>query len=209
MITSEVHMTDVGNDGYEFVPSEFDVAAQRFISTGIKALMEAQGGVYSLVSKEPMGQMPDYSTPIPGDDTLRGRPIEASSIATVNYDDVIAGDLDSILASMDSIAVEMTGQITKGIMAHISEICESTGAVVSGDLNYDTIADVLERMEFSFDENGNHNVSVVVTPEGAEKIRALGAPTAAQQERLDRIIAQKRDEWNARRGSRSLPSRRI
>jgi hypothetical protein len=110
---------------------------------------------------------------------------------------------------MDSIAVEMTGQITSGILAHISEICERTGNIVTGELSYDVIADTLEHLEFSFDENGNHNISVVVSPEGAERIRALGEPTAEQQARLDEIIARKRDEWNARRSSRSLPTRRV
>lgn len=110
---------------------------------------------------------------------------------------------------MDSIAVEMTGQITEGIMAHISEICERTGYVVSGELSYDVIAEALENMDFSFDENGNHNISIVASREGVERIRALGEPTAEQQARLDAIIARKRDEWNAKRGSRSLPSRRV
>jgi hypothetical protein len=202
-------MANADNDSHEFLPSEYDAAAQRFMSTGVKALIEAQGGIYSLVSKESMEQLPDYSLPLSDDDTLRGRPIEASSVATINYDDVITGDFDSVLASMDSIAVEMAGQITQGIMAHISEICQRTGNVVTGELSYDTIADVLEHMDFSFDESGNHNISIVVSPEGAERIRALGEPTAEQQARIDGIIARKRDEWNARRGSRSLPSRRV
>jgi hypothetical protein len=202
-------MAGADDDSHEFVPSEYDAAAQRFMSTGVKALMEAQGGVYSLVSKESMGQLPDYSLPLSEDDTLRGRPIEASSVAIIDYNDVIVGDFDSILAAMDNIAVEMANQITKGILGHISEICERTGNVIAGELSYDTIADILEHMDFSFDESGNHNVSVVVSPEGAKKIRAVGEPTAEQQARIDRIIARKRDEWNARRGSRSLPSRRV
>jgi len=140
---------------------------------------------------------------------LRGRPIEVSSAAIINYEDVITGNFDSVLAAMDSIAVEMTGQITEGIMAHISEICERTGYVVSGELSYDVIAEALENMDFSFDENGNHNISIVASREGVERIRALGEPTAEQQARLDAIIARKRDEWNAKRGSRSLPSRRV
>jgi hypothetical protein len=202
-------MTKANDDSYELLPSEYDAAAQRFIGTGAKALMEAQGGVYSLVSKESMAQLPDYSLPLSDDDALRGRPIEASSVATINYEDVITGNFDSVLAAMDSIAVEMTGQITSGILAHISEICERTGNIVTGELSYDVIADTLEHLEFSFDENGNHNISVVVSPEGAERIRALGEPTAEQQARLDEIIARKRDEWNARRSSRSLPTRRV
>jgi hypothetical protein len=68
-------MTKANDDSYELLPSEYDAAAQRFIGTGAKALMEAQGGVYSLVSKESMAQLPDYSLPLSDDDALRGRPI--------------------------------------------------------------------------------------------------------------------------------------
>jgi hypothetical protein len=202
-------MTNVRDDSYEFVPSEYDVAAHRFFSTGVKALMEAQGGVYSLVSKESMEQLPDYSLPLPEDDALRGRPIEAISDIRIDYDDVIKGNFDGVLAAMDAIAIEMAGQITKAIMTHISEVCDRIGNVVTGELSYDVIAHVIENMDFSFDEEGNHNISVVVSSEGLEKLRALGPPTAEQQARIDAIIARKRDEWNARRGGRSLPPRRV
>jgi hypothetical protein len=195
-------------DQYKLGPSEYDDAAQRFFGTGVKALMEAQGGVYSLVRKESISELPDNSLPSPDGNLIRGRSIELSSMSTVSYEEAIDGDLDGILCAMDRMAAEMHSQVSKSILTHISEICEQTGNIVDGPLSYDAIADALEHMEFSFDENGNHNISVVVSPDGAEKLRALGEPTAEQQMRLDSIINRRRDEWNARRRSRSLPSRR-
>lgn len=202
-------MPNVDDETYEISTSEYDAAGQRFFNVGIRALMDAQGGVYSLVSKESMEQLPDYSVPLPDDDTVRGRPIEASSVVVIRDEDVITGDVESVVAAMDSVAIEMTDQITKGVLDHISEICASTGNVVTGELSYDVINDVIEKLDFSFDEEGNHNISVVVNPQSAQRLRTLGAPTAEQQARNDAIIARKRAEWNARRGSRSLPSRRI
>src|SRR5258706_7823201 len=124
--------------------------------------MEAQGGIYSLVSKEPMEHLPDYSIPFPDDDddVLRGRPIEASSLLVIDSDDIINGNFDSVLSSMDKIAVEMAGQITRGILNHISDVCNKTGNVVTGELSWDKIADAIEQMDSSFDESGNHNISV-------------------------------------------------
>ena len=202
-------MTDIDNDSYEFIPSEYDAAAERFMAIGVRALMEAQGGIYSLLSKESMSQVPDYSPSLPDDEISYGRPIEASSVATINYDDVISGDFDSILVVMDKIAAEMAGQITKEVFAYISEVCERFGNVVTGELSYDKIADAVEQINFTFNENGNHNVTLVMNPETLEKIRALGPPTPQQQGRIDAIISRRRDEWNARRGSRSLPPRRV
>lgn len=194
---------------HELAFAEYDSACQRFFDTGVRALMDAQGGVYSLVSRESMEQLPDYSLPLPDNEALQGRPIEAISTIEINFDSVLNGDFDEILAAMDKVAVEMVQQISTGILTHISEVCESTGNVIKGELSYDLIADAIEGMDFSFDEEGNHNISVVVNPDGLRKLRALGEPTAEQQARLDAIIARKRDEWNARRGNRSLPSRGV
>jgi hypothetical protein len=171
--------------------------------------MEAQGGVYSLVSKESMSQLPDYSSPLPGDETLLGRPIEAVSSLTIDYNDVVSGDLDVILVAMHKIATEMADQISNGIMAHISEICDRTGNVITGELSWNTIGDALEHMDFSFDEHGNHNISIVVNPEGARTLQNLGEPTSQQRTRIEKIISRRKDEWNARRSSRSLPPRRL
>jgi hypothetical protein len=202
-------MANRGSEVYEISTSEYDDAGQRFFSMGIKALMDAQGGVYSLVTKESMEQLPDYSVPLPDDDAVRGRPIDASSVVVIRDEEVITGDAGSVLAAMDGVAMEMTGQITKGILDHISDVCDSTGNVVAGELSYDVINDVLEKLDFSFDDEGNHNVSIVVGPEGAQRLRTLGMPTAEQQARRDAIIARKKADWDARRGSRSLSSRRI
>jgi hypothetical protein len=204
-------MVSAQDEVCELVTSEYDTAGQRFLGTGVRALMEAQGGIYSLVSKESMEHLPDYSIPFPDedDDVLRGRPIEATSLVVINYDDVINGNFDSVLSSMDRMAVEMANQISAVILAHISDICNKTGNVVTGKLSWDTIADAIEHMDFSFDESGNHRISVVVTEEGAKMLRSIGNPTADQRARLDAIIDRRRDEWNARRGNRSLPSRRV
>jgi hypothetical protein len=198
----------VDNDSHVLLMSEYEAATAHFFSTGVKELMEAQGGVYSLVSKEHIEQLPDYSLALPGGDVLGSRPIEAISSFTINRDDVINEDIDSVLNAMYGMAIEMAGQITRAILTHISEICDHTGNIVSGKLSYDTIADAIEQMEFSFDEDGNHNISVVVSPDGAERLRALGDPTVEQRARLDGIFSRRKDEWDARRSSRSLPSRR-
>jgi hypothetical protein len=202
-------MANAEDASYKLLLSEYDSAAQRFFGAGVKEIMEAQGGVYSLVSKEPIEQVPDYSLDLPGGDALGGRPIEASSVVAINRDDVINGNFDSVLSAMYNVAVEMEGKMSKVIMAHISEICDRTGNVVTGELSHDAIIDIIEQTEFSFDEDGNPNLNIVPSsPEARERLRALGEPTAEQKARFDGIISRRRDEWNARRSSRSLPSRR-
>lgn len=134
-------MVTAEGENYELLLSEYDAAAQGFFSTAVKEIMEAQGGIYSLVSKESIEQVPDYSLDLPGVGALGRRPIEASSLATIDRDDVVNGNLDATLSAMYGIAVEMEGQISRAIIAHISEICDVTGNTLTGELSHDAIID--------------------------------------------------------------------
>jgi hypothetical protein len=202
-------MTDGHDFSYEFIPSEYDAATRRFISAGIRALMEALGGVYSLATRESMNQIPDSFPPPDDDRASRSRPIEAVSDVTASKDEIISGDFDSILVGMNAAAVELEGQISRAMIAHISENAARAGNVVSGEISYDAVLDMLEGFDFSFDGNGNPNLGFVTSRETADQIKALGEPTAAQWARFNEIIARRRAAWNARRSCRSLPSRRV
>jgi hypothetical protein len=201
--------TDGHDHSYEFIPSEYDAAMLQFLSTGVRALMEALGGPYSWATREVMSQIPDSMPLLDDDGASHSRPIEAISDIVISKDDIVSGDFDGILVGMYAIAVELEGQISRAMVAHISENAVRAGNVLSGELSYDAITDWLEDLDFSFDENGNPNLGFVSTPEAAEEIRALGQPTPEQWARFNEIIAKRRGEWNARRNYRSLPSRRI
>jgi hypothetical protein len=199
-------MTDETDDSYRLIPSEYNVAMQHFITIGIRALMEAQGGPYSFASRESINQLPDY--PNTNDQVSHGRLIEATFDTTVSTDEIVTGDFEAIIVSMSRIAIELEAQISREMIAHIANEIERAGNVVSGELSYDSIIETLERVDFSFDENGNPNLSFVAAPQAAQQIRDLGAPTTEQQRRFDEIIAKRRDERDARRRNRRLSSRR-
>lgn len=200
-------MTDEPNNSYKFVPSEYNAAVQRFISTGVRALMEAQGGPYSLASRESVNQLPDYTDSSDDDQAGQGRLIEATLDAEIDKNEIINGDFEGITVSMSRVAIELEAQFSRAIIAHITEESERAGNLVSSELSYDAIIDTLERMDFSFDESGNPNLGFVAAPEAIQKIRALGEATPEQQKRFDEIIAKRKDEWDARRRNRRLSSR--
>ena len=196
-------MTDIRDNSYEFVPSEYNAALERFMTIGIRALMNAQGGPYSLASRESVDQLPDY-TDSPNADPSQGRAIEPVFEDAISKDEITSGDFEGIVAIISKIAIEFERQISSAMMVHISESAKHAGNVVSGELSFDTINDMVENTHFSFDENGNPNISFVTSPDMVDKIKALGSPTAEQQRRFDEIIAKRRDEWNARRHNRRL-----
>lgn len=155
-------MATAEENSYELLLSEYDSAAYSFFNDWFRKIAEAQGGIYSLVSKEPIEQLPDYSIALPGNDALGGRPMEASAAATFTLDEVVSGDFDSLLSAMYAMAVEMEAQISGGIIAHISEVAHRMGNVAAGELSHDKVIDIIERLEFSFDEDGNPNLNIVV-----------------------------------------------
>jgi hypothetical protein len=202
-------MANAEGDFYELGLSEYDSAAHDFFSTGVREIMLAQGGVYSLVSREPMEQLPDYSVELPDSDATGGRQMEASSFAAVSLDDVVNGNFDSVLSAMYSMAIEMESQMSNAIMADIAEVARRAGNVVTGELSHDKVIDMIEGLEFTFNDDGSPNLHIIpASPEAREKLLALGEPTADQVARLNEIISRKRDEWNARRRRRSLPPER-
>jgi hypothetical protein len=206
-IIGEVSMTDQPDNSYKFVPSEYNAAMQLFISVGVRALMEAQGGAYSLASRESVNQLPDYRDPPNDDQTPQGRLIEATFDGTISKSEIINGDFEGIVVDMARIAVELEAQISEAMIAHFVEESKRAGNLVSSEIAYDSIIEVLERIDFSFDENGSPNLSFIVAPEAIQSIRTLGKPTPEQQKRFDEIIARRKEEWDARRRNRRLSSR--
>lgn len=200
-------MTDQSVNSYKFVPSEYNAAVQRFISTGVRALMEAQGGPYSLASRESVSQLPDYRDPPNDEQAPQSRLIDATFDAAINKSEITNGDFEGIIVNMSRIAVELESQISQAMIAHIVEEAERAGNLVSSEISYDSIIDALERVDFSFDESGSPNLSFVAHPEAIQSIQALGDPTSEQQKRFDEIIAKRKDEWDARRRNRRLSSR--
>ena len=85
------------------------------------------------------------------------------------------------------------------------QICDATGNTVDaqGKNVWDAHLEMLETMEMSFDENGNHNTTLVVHPDTARKIRE-NPPTVEQLAKGEEIIERKRKEFYAQKRSRRL-----
>lgn len=64
--------------------------------------------------------------------------------------------------------------------------------------------ETLETIDISFDENGEHNLMVVMHPDTAEKLRDK-QPTPEQEGRIQQVLERRREEWNASRHRHDLP----
>jgi hypothetical protein len=97
-------------------------------------------------------------------------------------------------------------QMTQGMLAHISEVCDASGQTIdaAGRDFIEVIIETLETIEMSFDEDGKPNLTLVVPPGSAEKLRNK-MPTPEQEERIQEILERRRAEWDASRSRHDLP----
>jgi hypothetical protein len=122
----------------------------------------------------------------------------------VSLDEALDFDLDGFITRLYTIAEEHASQTTKSILEHISALSEEHGHVVdaSGRPFFDAICESLEKLEFIFDEEGNHNMALVLHPDNFKLVAAL---TPDQKSAIDRIVQRKREEWDAKKRRRNLP----
>lgn len=134
------------------------------------------------------------------------RGIEASHVVAANFQDAITGEVDPFLAMVFELADAFGSQLTQGMLTHISEICDASGQVIDAEGRdfIDVIIETLETIEMSFNEDGEPNLTVVVHPSTAEKLRNK-KPTPEQEERIQQILERRREEWNASRRRHDLP----
>jgi hypothetical protein len=134
------------------------------------------------------------------------RGIEASHVVTANVQDAANGAVDPFLAMVFELADAFGSQLTQGMLAHISDVCDASGQTIdAGGRDFiDVMIETLETVEMSFNEDGNPNLTMVVHPDTAKKLRDK-TPTPEQEERIQQILERRREEWNASRRRHDLP----
>ena len=124
---------------------------------------------------------------------------------TTSLTAVRSADYDTFVVEVDRAAEKLRESLASGFIQDIGTITQATGNSVDagGELTFETLYDLMEKMEWTLDDDGELSVpSLVTSPSMAEKLRALETPeTLAAMEELK---ARKYREALARRPSRRL-----
>lgn len=191
------------------VPNEYSNAAALWVSDAVNSLSRELHPLLATVRREHVADLPRPDEHAPGAAELASplhRDIEVSHRFTISVPDLVSGDVGSFLATVVDLADEFGRQMARGMLQHISDICDESGQTVSAagrDL-FDVIIESLETIDISFDEHGNHNLSLVTHPDTAREF-ASKTPTPEQQERMRAVLERRREEWDASRRRRDLP----
>jgi hypothetical protein len=191
------------------MPREYELGARQWLGA---ALLDMQREIHPLlaqVSHETLAEGPlplPTGVPQPGEASSLFRPMGLSHTWTLAVDEVIRFDVQEFLAKLFSAADDTGGQMVRGMLEHISDMTTQTGNVIEagGRDFFDLWADVLETIEMTFDEHGNHNLTLVMHPDQMEKLKDR-KPTPEQEARINAILERRREEWRASRRRRDLP----
>jgi hypothetical protein len=116
-------------------------------------------------------------------------------------------DTDEYATLLYMAAKEYKDKLLAALFQGISEVTDAGGNVIDArgePLTPDVLNDVLERMELSFDENGQPiHPMVVLHPDTFARLKDI-QPTAEQRQRQAEIVQRKKAEHDAKKRSRRL-----
>lgn len=159
------------------------------------------------ISSEQVSELRRIRISTDGGEQLRYAPIEIRGSFEFDIASVCAGDLDEVLVGLDRAAGQQVKALVGGMVERLDAVTAATGNQVDAggrSLSHELLFELLEKMEVSFDENGQAELAFVAAPDVARKIAALPEMTAEQQGRFDEIMARKRQEHESRQRRRRL-----
>ena len=129
----------------------------------------------------------------------------------LSIDEVPGLTPEKIRQKLDQVAEEMARQMAQSMFSTIEEAVDAAGNKIDAQgksLTPDLFLEMLERIELSFDDDGNWlPPTMIVHPDfwaaKKEEIKAWESDPTFQIRR-DEIVAQKREAWRAREACRKL-----
>lgn len=205
-MADEVKEVEISNAGMQIsLFSEFDQPMSALFAKAIHRFAEIEAPVIGLIPRGTVDHIPLPS------DIGRGRWIEPTKISaegSTYFDDILNLNVEAWSILANDIGV----QYGRGMMRHLVEtmnkVTQETGNVVSGKgqpLSHDVFLDMLEKMEFEVDDDGQpKHLVLLVHPDTRKSIASLPPMTPEQESRYHSIINAKREAQDAKRRTRKM-----
>lgn len=188
------------------IPSEYVRAGWEWFSDSVHSLVEDLYPVLQGFTRHTLGELPDVDdSSSPEDKSPDFRQFSHQHEMRISLETGLTFDVGTALSHVLEIAESLGEQQTNDMVGFMSDVATASGNVISLDHSNPTenFIAALQTMEIEFDENGNHNLSLVISPAFLEVLR-LNPPTEEQGRRLDAILDAKREEQRASRSHRRL-----
>jgi len=127
--------------------------------------------------------------------------------SSLSWDSVRNCRIDDYTRFLIDISDSQRKSLARHLFKNLSEITDATGRSVNAKgqpLTVDLILDLLEKVEFGFDDDGNPQYPTLVMPPAAiERLKELKF-TPEQEQRRKQIIEEKRARFHASKRTRRL-----
>jgi len=144
---------------------------------------------------------------VPGDTPLDQDMFQVRGEASLSWDSVRYCKIDDYTRFLVDLSESQRKSLARHFFKSISEITDATGRSVNAKgkpLTVDMILELLEKVEFGFDDDGNPQYPTLVLPPAAiKKLKELKF-TPEQEQRWKQIIEGNRARFNASKRTRRL-----
>jgi hypothetical protein len=191
-----------------FALYEYDAAFTRLFGETLRTLARARSPFLSQIQFVEMpGTVGSRVRDRQGMDIVL-EPGKTGTDVTADLNAVRDGDYEKLHVELDKAADSMAEQLVGYFVESLDKVTEGTGNVVDvggRPLSFELIHEMLDKIEFSVDENDELVMpSLVMHPDQAERLQDLPPLTPEQQQQLDELKERKREEALARRRRRRL-----
>jgi hypothetical protein len=184
---------------------EYESAALRFIAEVMNGFLNVDPLFSGIERSISVHRGPIRN--VPGDTPLDQSMFAVRGEASLPWDTVRNGKIDDYTRFLVDLSKSQRKSLARHFFKSISEITDATGRSVNAKgqpLTVDMILDVMEKVEFGFDDDGNPQYPTLVLPPAAvEKLKELQL-TPEQEQRWKQIIEEKRARFNASKRTRRL-----
>jgi hypothetical protein len=191
-----------------FQLSEYDQAGRTFIFRTVQELVTQNDEFLKLIGWRTVEIVPSHQVTAPSGAPVIMTPIDISSDFQASISELVAGDFDGLFTSLAEAARESAGIVSSNFLEYLGQVSDAFGQTVNAGgrpLSHDLLLDLLEKIDMTFDEMGRPSkVAWVMSRENIEKLKQLPPPTEDQLVRFDRIMDQKREDFNARKSGQRL-----
>lgn len=191
-------------------PDEFARGAEAWLGRVLKEWARELHPVLGLLGSEKVSDLPTQEEIAHADPELTSPLFRAITVAvdhSLSFDEVLTFDVSATLARFFEIADDWGGQLTRGVLGHISDVSDEYGQSIDGSGRdfFDVLIEAFESLEVTFDGDGEPEIPTLVVGPGVMDKMRTGSMTPDQERRMAKAMARKREEHRAAQRRPELP----
>lgn len=190
-----------------FILPEYHMATVRFFESALHALMRAKDPILKQIKTENVEHIPNSQVTTNSGKVVRIEPILNQMEFPLTLMDAVKGNLNCFVAGIDEAAESALPNLMSQVFERMGKMCDATGNTINAHgqpITHDLMLRMIENLEMRFDEDGNHNVVLVLPPNVIEQLKSLPPPTPEQNAKWGELMSRKLREYNEGRRQRQM-----